>query len=144
MIVSIAKRFTFDAAHHLPTLPPDHKCYRMHGHTYQVELSVVGKVGLSGMLIDYADIAQVWEAKVHDRLDHRVLNEIKGLEIPSTEHLAAWIFCHVWPELEARFSIEMLTVRVYESTTTWCEIGGGAELLDRDRDEHCLTTDLAL
>lgn len=125
MIVTIAKRFTFDAAHHLPTLPPDHKCHRMHGHTYEVELQIIGDVQPNGMVMDYAEIAGIWQVTVHGVIDHRVLNDIRGLEVPTTEHVAAWIFCHVYPEL-ARRGFNDLIVRVYESTTTWCEVAGNA------------------
>jgi len=115
MIATIAKRFTFDAAHHLPTVPADHKCHRMHGHTYEVELVFRGDIGANGFVVDYADIAEAWQP-IHDALDHRVLNDVPGLEIPSTEILAAWILdrLSIWNQL--------VRVRINESSTTWCEM----------------------
>ena len=115
MIATIAKRFTFDAAHHLPTVPVDHKCHRMHGHTYEVELVLRGPVGADGFVLDYAVIAEMWQP-IHDALDHRCLNDVPGLEVPSTEVLAGWILrrLNIWKALTA--------VRIKESSTTWCEM----------------------
>ncbi len=122
MMATVSKRFTFDAAHHLDRLPPDHKCHRMHGHTYEVELVFFGIVGDNGFVIDYADIANVW-GPLHERLDHRVLNEVPGLEVPSTENLAAWIFAHM-AVLSLAPTYQLQRVIVYESSTTWCEVIG--------------------
>ncbi|HWN72058.1 MAG TPA: 6-carboxytetrahydropterin synthase, partial [Haliangium sp.] len=77
MIATISKTFTFDAAHRLDRLPPEHKCHRMHGHTYRVELILSGHVADNGFLLDYADIAEMW-APLHELLDHRILNEVPG------------------------------------------------------------------
>ncbi|HEY4266795.1 MAG TPA: 6-carboxytetrahydropterin synthase QueD [Galbitalea sp.] len=115
MIATIAKRFTFDAAHSLPLMPEGHKCRNMHGHTYIVELRLVGPVDpRTGCLVDYAQIAKAW-APLHDRLDHKVLNQVAGLSCPTTEALCAWILSKInLPYLHS--------VRVYESSTTWCEV----------------------
>ena len=78
MKVTIAKSFDFDAAHFLTGVPPEHKCARMHGHTYRVELVLEGEPDARGMVCDYAEIAVVWES-IHRLLDHRVLNEVPGL-----------------------------------------------------------------
>src|ERR1044072_6711432 len=97
MITTIAKRFTFDAAHHLPTVPADHKCHRMHGHTYAVEFRFSGTTHDNGFCagIDYDDIAKMW-AKIDATLDHRELNLIRVLEVPSTENLVKWIITAVY------------------------------------------------
>lgn len=129
MIATIAKRFTFDAAHRLDRLPPSHKCHRMHGHTYEVELVFQGPVDeTTGFVLDYADIAAAWDP-LHEQLDHRVLNEVKGLEVPSTENLAAWIATRIAayvpgqiPSSGTLVQRRIETVRVRESTTTWCEV----------------------
>lgn len=116
MIVRISKTFDFDAAHFLPNVHATHKCRRMHGHTYRAEIILRGEVDERGFIVDYAEITEAW-APVHAMLDHRVLNDIKGLENPSTEILAPFIarmLLDSLPDLEA--------VRVYESTTTWCEV----------------------
>jgi len=120
MMATVSKRFTFDAAHRLDRLPPDHKCHRMHGHTYEVELVFTGEVDENGFVIDYAEIAALW-APLHERLDHRVLNDVPGLEIPSTEHVAAWIASNIFDKLH-RANCRLERVRVMESSTTWCEV----------------------
>ena len=134
MIARIAKRFTFDAAHFLKGLPPDHMCSRMHGHTYEVELQLAGPVDSLGFVVDYADIAKAWR-EVFQRIDHRVLNEVAGLEQPTTENLAVWLIHELaphptfvkrlarspkWPG--GRLLTLLDRVLVKESSTTWCEI----------------------
>lgn len=120
LIATISKEFTFDAAHFLPTVPQDHKCRRMHGHTYRVQLVLRAEVAKNGFVggFDYDDICRAWLTHVHDRIDHRVLNEIPGLDVPSTENLAAWIFA----ELANTFGAGLTSVRVHESSSTWCEV----------------------
>lgn len=116
MKVRISKKFDFDAAHFLPNVPADHKCRRMHGHTYVVEVLCEGELDARGMVVDYAEIAAAWKP-VHDAIDHRCLNEIPGLENPTTEVLAPWVL--------ERFRVTTLPVvgvRVYESSTTYCEV----------------------
>lgn len=124
MLVKISKTFDFDAAHWLPGVPEGHKCRRMHGHTYRVELMFQGTIDERGMVLDYAEIADAWEP-IRKVLDHHILNEIPGLENPTTEYLAPWI--------AAQFAVGMRAwhvgrtwllraVRVYESSTTWCEV----------------------
>jgi 6-pyruvoyltetrahydropterin/6-carboxytetrahydropterin synthase len=115
MNITIAKVFDFDAAHFLPRVAAEHKCRRMHGHTYRVELICAGPLDQHGMVLDYAEIAKAWEP-VHAALDHRILNEVPGLENPTTEVLAPWIFERIEASLP-----ELVAVRVYESSTTWCE-----------------------
>ncbi len=129
MLVTIAKRFTFDAAHRLPALPPTHKCHHLHGHTYAVEFVIGGEVDpATGFLIDYDDIAKAWKP-LAEQLDHKYLNEIPGLECPSTEVLASWI-AHRFAALLATQQVHPLRrqrawlrkLRVCESSSTWCEV----------------------
>lgn len=116
-MITIAKRFTFDAAHRLERLPADHKCHRLHGHTYEVELRLCGNVDAdTGFIVDYAEIEAAWEP-VFDAIDHRYLNEVPGLEVPSTEVLVAWIAARLAETLP-----ELVSVRVSESSTTWAEV----------------------
>lgn len=118
MIATIAKTFTFDAAHHLPNLPDGHKCKRMHGHTYRVTLILRGPVNQeTGFVVDYDEIASTW-ALLHETLDHHLLNEVPGLEVPSTENLVAWI-------INRLYLPGLIRVRVEESSTTWCEADVG-------------------
>ena len=123
MIATIAKHFTFDAAHFLPLVPADHKCHRMHGHTYEVEIIVTGPI-VNGFVVDYEDIATAW-AQISDLVDHRVLNEIPGLENPSTENLIAWMFQRImlgWDQSLDTLRNNLSAIRIKESSTTWCEI----------------------
>lgn len=117
MIVMISKRFDFDAAHFLPNLPEGHKCKRFHGHTYEVEVRLEGEADARGFVVDYAEIAAAW-APIHALIDHRTLNEVPGLENPSTEILAPWILDRF---LASPIGDKVIAVRVYESSTTWCE-----------------------
>lgn len=114
--MKICKQFDFDAAHFLPLLPATHKCHRFHGHTYRVDVILEGQPDERGFIADYEEIAKAWSV-VHATLDHRLLNDIEGLENPTTEVLAPFIMgmlVDVLPLLKA--------VRVYESSTTWCEV----------------------
>jgi 6-pyruvoyltetrahydropterin/6-carboxytetrahydropterin synthase len=115
MKVTISKTFDFDAAHFLPNVPADHKCRRLHGHTYRVEIICAGEPDARGMVLDYAELAAAW-APIHDLLDHRCLNDIAGLENPTTEVLAPFVLLKLKASL-----VSLVAVRVYESSTTWCE-----------------------
>jgi 6-pyruvoyltetrahydropterin/6-carboxytetrahydropterin synthase len=83
---------TFESAHFLPHVGPTHKCGRTHGHSYQVQIELTGPIDPKlGWIRDFGDVTDAWE-KLHDLLDHRLLNEIPGLENPTAENLCAWIF----------------------------------------------------
>jgi 6-pyruvoyltetrahydropterin/6-carboxytetrahydropterin synthase len=128
MIATIAKRFTFDAAHSLPSLPEHHKCHRLHGHTYLVEIVLRGEMKPpAGFVVDYADIAKAWES-IHELVDHRHLNvDVPEIGEPSTENLAVWmigrLLQHPMMKTGARGERTLLhSVRIKESSTTWCEV----------------------
>ena len=92
MQVTLTKSFSFESAHWLPTFPKDHKCRRMHGHSFRVDVEVAGPVSEEkGYLIDYGQIKQA-VAPILEQLDHRLLNDVDGLENPTAEMLARWIF----------------------------------------------------
>ena len=98
-LAEVIKEFTFEAAHRLPNVAPDHKCARLHGHSFRVAIHVQGRVGAeSGWVLDFADVAAAF-APLHDRLDHRYLNDVDGLANPTSEHLAVWIWEHLRPGL---------------------------------------------
>ena len=120
--MDLSKDFTFEAAHLLPNVPSGHKCARLHGHSFRVRLHVTGPVGeRTGWVMDFADISAVCR-RVHERLDHRYLNEIPGLENPTSEVLAKWIW------REARPALPMLTaVEIHETCTTRCIYRGDEE-----------------
>jgi 6-pyruvoyltetrahydropterin/6-carboxytetrahydropterin synthase len=97
--MELYREFCFEAAHRLPYVPEDHKCRRLHGHSFRVVLHVVGPVDAKlGWVIDFADIKRAFGPTL-DRLDHHFLNEIEGLENPTSENLAKWIWRQVKPEL---------------------------------------------
>lgn len=118
MKVTICKRFDFDAAHWLPNVPDGHKCKRLHGHTYRVDVVISGVPDERGFVVDYAEIADAWEP-IHDEIDHHCLNDVPGLDNPSTEVLAPWILRRLVANDVIGEMVE--SVRVYESSTTWCE-----------------------
>src|SRR5262249_7263275 len=117
--VQIFKEFTFEAAHRLPAAPAGHKCARLHGHSFRVEVHVRGDVGpQSGWVMDFADIKTAF-APLLDALDHRYLNEIEGLDNPTSENLARWI----WQRLQATLpGLSQVVVR--ETCTTGCVFRG--------------------
>lgn len=95
----LAREFTFESAHYLPNVPNGHKCGRMHGHSYTVEVHVRGPVDEhSGFVQDFGDISGAF-APIEKQLDHRLLNEIDGLENPTSEHLARWMWARLSNEL---------------------------------------------
>ena len=87
----ITREYRFEAAHRLPHVPPEHKCARLHGHSFRVTLHVAGELDPRlGWILDFADIDAAW-APVFERLDHRYLNEVPGLENPTSELVARYI-----------------------------------------------------
>jgi 6-pyruvoyltetrahydropterin/6-carboxytetrahydropterin synthase len=95
MIVELTKTFRFEAAHRLTRVPPDHKCARLHGHSFRVDITVKGPVSPeTGWLMDYADISAACKPVV-ELLDHHYLNELDGLDNPTSEVLAKWIWDRV-------------------------------------------------
>ena len=108
-----AKTFRVEAAHRLPFVPEGHKCGRLHGHSYQIDLIVDGDVDpATGMVVDFAEITEAWQP-LHAVLDHYYLNEIEGLENPTSEVLSAWIYKRIKPTLPC-----LSAVRVHETCTS--------------------------
>lgn len=118
--MEIYKAFTIEAAHRLPNLPEDHKCYRLHGHSFKVEVHVTGEVDQkTGWIMDFADISAAFKP-LFERLDHHYLNEIEGLENPTSENLARWI----WRQLKPALPL-LSSVVVQETCTAGCIYEGG-------------------
>jgi len=119
MSYEISRSFGFEAAHRLPHAPEGHKCRRLHGHSFKVKVAVSGELAEpAGWVRDFAEIDAAW-APVGELLDHRYLNEIHGLENPTSEILAAWI----WARLEESL-IDLAAVSVGETCTSLCVFRG--------------------
>jgi 6-pyruvoyltetrahydropterin/6-carboxytetrahydropterin synthase len=117
--VEIFKEFTFEAAHRLPNVASDHKCARLHGHSFQVSVHLTGPVGAhNGWVRDFRDISCAM-APTLDVLDHHYLNEIEGLENPTSEVLAQWIWERLTPGLP-----ELSQVIVRETCNSGCVYRG--------------------
>lgn len=120
MRVSLSKTIDFESAHWLPSFPQGHKCRRLHGHSFRVEVIVEGDVDPQrGYLVDFGEVKRALEP-IKDQLDHRLLNDIPGLENPTAEMLAKWIYDRVQPSMPL-----LAAVRVRETCTSAVEYRGG-------------------
>ena len=115
--MEIFREFTFEAAHRLPNVPDGHKCARLHGHSWRVEVRVAGPVDeAAGWIMDFSVISAAF-APLRAQLDHRYLNDIEGLGNPTSENLARWI----WDRLAA---LPLSAVTVRETITSGCTYRG--------------------
>lgn len=113
--MNIFKEFTFEAAHRLPNVPPEHKCARLHGHSFRVEVHVCGPVEeKAGWIMDFADIKGAFKP-IREQLDHYYLNDIEGLSNPTSENVARWIWVRLRPKLPM-----LSKVVVRETCNTGC------------------------
>lgn len=118
--MELRKSFQFEAAHLLPHLPETHKCRRLHGHSFKVEIVLAGECDAKlGWLMDYAEIKAVF-SPIWEKLDHHYLNEIRGLENPTSENIAAWI----WQQLKPNLPL-LVEVVVAETCTAQAVYRGG-------------------
>ena len=121
-MVEIFKKFTFEAAHRLPGVPAGHRCARLHGHSFRVEIHVRGDVDpVTGWVMDFAEIKAAFRP-IYDRLDHNYLNEIEGLDNPTSENIARWIWARLRPRLPGLSKIVL-----YETCTSGCIYQGEAQ-----------------
>jgi 6-pyruvoyltetrahydropterin/6-carboxytetrahydropterin synthase len=111
-------KFRFEAAHKLPNVPPGHQCGRMHGHGFEVIIHAEEGLGSADLGIDFDQIRQCWEP-IQSCLHHSCLNEIEGLENPTSEMLCAWIWKRLKPVLGS-----LSWVTVYETVTAGCHFDG--------------------
>ena len=117
--MDIFKVFTIEAAHRLPNVPDGHKCARLHGHSFRIELHVSGEPDAhTGWVMDFAELKALFQP-VYDRLDHHYLNDIPGLENPTSEVLATW----VWEQVKPRVPL-LSQVVVHETCTSGCRYTG--------------------
>jgi len=117
--MEIFKAFTLEAAHRLPHVPDGHKCARLHGHSFRVELGVSGAPGEhTGWVMDFADIKAAFRP-LYEQLDHHYLNDIEGLANPTSERLAMWIWDRLKPVLP-----QLSQVTVHETCTSGCRYRG--------------------
>jgi len=122
MTVEIYKDFRFEAAHRLPHVPAGHKCARLHGHSFRVRLWLRGPIDPhQGWLMDFAEVKRHFQP-LYDQLDHHYLNDIPGLENPTSEELARWIWRQLKPNLPCLSAVE-----IAETCTSGCRYRGEAD-----------------
>jgi len=125
MTFELAKTFGFESAHRLPHLPAEHKCARLHGHSFRVEVQVRGPLDpVLGWVMDYGAIKAAVSPLI-EQLDHRYLNDIEGLENPTSEVLAVWLWQRVAPLLPG-----LSAIIVRETCTSACTYRGGVKAVD--------------
>lgn len=112
MKTTIFKEFTFEAAHKLPHVPEGHKCGRLHGHSFKFQLEIGGEVDTNtGFIVDFGDVKKTIQP-MYDRLDHNYLNDIEGLNNPTSENLSKWIYDTV-----RQLGVNVISVKVWETCT---------------------------
>jgi 6-pyruvoyltetrahydropterin/6-carboxytetrahydropterin synthase len=119
MNVRLTHEFRFEAAHRLPKVPTGHKCARLHGHSFRVELVVEGPVNPdTGWFLDFGELFDAWRP-LGEVLDHNYLNEVEGLSNPTSENLARWVWDRVKPAIPS-----LAQVNVSETCNSRCEYKG--------------------
>jgi len=112
LVTRIGRTYRFESAHHLPLLPDGHKCKNLHGHNYRIDVVLCGALDARGFVKDFAEIdAEIMP--LIKKVDHRLLNEVEGLENPTAEMIAAWFFQRI---------AGCESVRVYENDECWAEV----------------------
>ena len=118
-MIDIFKVFPIEAAHRLPNVPEGHQCARLHGHSFRVEVHVRGPIDAqTGWVMDFADLKLAF-APIHQQLDHHYLNDVPGLENPTSENLARWI----WQQLKPGLPL-LARIVVHETCTSGCSYAG--------------------
>jgi 6-pyruvoyltetrahydropterin/6-carboxytetrahydropterin synthase len=119
MRARLTKSFHFEAAHTLPSLPEDHKCRRMHGHSFKLAISIEGEVDEKiGWIYDHKRISDAMKPLL-DLVDHAYLNEIEGLESPTIERMAAWFWRKLEPSLPG-----LVEITIHETPSASCTFRG--------------------
>jgi 6-pyruvoyltetrahydropterin/6-carboxytetrahydropterin synthase len=121
-MMEVFKEFTIEAAHRLPNVPAGHKCGNLHGHSFRIQVHVKGPLNQSlGWIIDFADIKAAFKP-IEERIDHHYLNEVEGLENPTSENIARWIWQQIKPALPS-----VSKVIVQETCASGCVYTGELE-----------------
>lgn len=106
--MEIFRIFYVQCARRLPALPDTHPCSRLHGHSFRVKLTVSGDADPQlGWVMDFSEIDTAWQ-RIHDLLDHRYLNDIAGLDNPTSEHIALWLWRALQPDLPGLAAVSVM------------------------------------
>lgn len=116
-MISISRRYHFEAAHLLPKVLDGHRCKRLHGHNYEMEVTLVGGINDVGFIMDFWDLDRLVQP-ILDRVDHRYLNDVPGLENPTAEFIALWFLARLRQAIEDE-STGVSSVRIYETKDCW-------------------------
>ena len=116
--MKLFKEFTFEAAHKLPLVAKDHKCFQLHGHSFKARIYVEGPVNDLGWVIDFSELKSICKPWIQ-KLDHSYLNEITGLENPTSENIAMWLWNKLIEELP-----QMCEIEIMETCTSGCLYSG--------------------
>jgi 6-pyruvoyltetrahydropterin/6-carboxytetrahydropterin synthase len=120
MITTITRRYHFESAHFLPKVPDGHKCKRLHGHNYQMDVTVSGPLDEVGFLVDFWDLDR-YVSPLVTHVDHRLLNEMEELENPTAEYIAAW-FLKRLQRIDSTGNWQVTGVRIYETPECWADV----------------------
>jgi 6-pyruvoyltetrahydropterin/6-carboxytetrahydropterin synthase len=116
--MKLFKEFSFEAAHKLPLVDKNHKCFNLHGHSFKVKITIEGPVNELGWVMDFSDIKKFCQPIIEE-LDHKYLNEIDGLDNPTSENIAVWI----WQRLIQKLP-ELSSIEIMETCNSGCEYRG--------------------
>ena len=118
MRVDITQSFRFEAAHFLPNVPPGHRCMRVHGHSYKIDVVVTGPLDEHlGWVVDFYDVESAF-GPLLQTLDHHLLNEVEGLSNPTAENIALWIWTRLKPKLPGLASVTVHETELSRATVT--------------------------
>ena len=112
------KEFTFEAAHKLPLVDSKHKCFQLHGHSFKARIYIEGSINEMGWVMDFTDLKEICKPWI-EILDHSYLNEIAGLENPTSENIAVWL----WDKLIKKLP-ELSAIEIMETCTSGCIYSG--------------------
>jgi len=122
--VLVVRKYHFESAHWLPKVHDEHRCKRMHGHNYEMEVAIEGKVAENGFILDFWDLDAIVQPIVN-MIDHRTLNDIEGLENPTAELIACWFLEKVAKEFDQHSaSLAVAYVKIFETKDCWAMAQG--------------------